>query len=529
MFEVIARSSNIESTPPPVLGLNTTDPATMLDPQYARKMLNFFPGEYSIKVREGYSQWVTGLPSAIETLIPYVKLDGTQHLFAATSDGLFNVTTSGTLVSLSLVALIPITEGRCSYTQFTNLAGNYLIICNDSTDVLYIYDGTTWTTSSYHATPTVLGQFSVNPQNLVSVAVHMRRLWFIEKNTLTAHYLPVDAITGTLAPFYLGSVFKKGGKLKAIFTWSTDSGEGMDDLIIFQSSEGELAAYRGTDPSSADTWTLDTAIYVAPPRTDRSPVSVGGDVWLLTSFGVLPVSTIAGSGGKALSQDLSKSRKIAKSITSELTARGQNANWEAHVHPDRQALFVLFPEATHPAVQFVMNLQTGAWTQYDMPMHTAVMLGDTLYFGDNAGTVYKWGGIYRDNIALDASSWDPIEAHFEAAYTDLGNRGQNKHYNLVRLLWVSHQHPTYVVSLSTDYYQNAAFYTWAYPPLQEEGDLWDDGLWGDAVWTAAPTARYRWDGVEGLGYTASLMLRIKTKRYVELAGIDWAYAIGASL
>ena len=52
----------------------------------------------------------------------------------------------------------------------------------------------------------------------------------------------------------LSSVMHFGGKLTAMATWTIDAVYGVDDNLVLISDKGEVAVYRGTDPTSASTW-----------------------------------------------------------------------------------------------------------------------------------------------------------------------------------------------------------------------------------------------------------------------------------
>jgi hypothetical protein len=42
----------------------------------------------------------------------------------------------------------------------------------------------------------------------------------------------------------------------AMADWSIDAGIGIDDYAAFISDQGEVALYKGSDPTSATTWAL---------------------------------------------------------------------------------------------------------------------------------------------------------------------------------------------------------------------------------------------------------------------------------
>ena len=56
--------------------------------------------------------------------------------------------------------------------------------------------------------------------------------------------------------FPLGQIFKMGGFLVQMATWTIDNVSGMDDYAAFITSEGEVAIYQGYDPTQQSTWSL---------------------------------------------------------------------------------------------------------------------------------------------------------------------------------------------------------------------------------------------------------------------------------
>ena len=64
------------------------------------------------------------------------------------------------------------------------------------------------------------------------------------------------SVGGAAQVLDLSSIAKYGGHLVDLDTWTIDAGYGVDDNLVFITSNGEVIVYRGTDPSSAATWAL---------------------------------------------------------------------------------------------------------------------------------------------------------------------------------------------------------------------------------------------------------------------------------
>src|SRR6056297_1437704 len=131
---------------------------------------------------------------------------------------------------------------------------------------------------------------NVATADLSQVWLFKERLFFVEKGTTSAWYLPVESIGGAATEIDLGSVFSKGGNLLFGARWSLDSGAGLDDVCLFVSDRGEVAVYEGTDPSSADTWRLAGVYEIGDPVNKHGFFKAGGDLAILTKDGIIPVS-----------------------------------------------------------------------------------------------------------------------------------------------------------------------------------------------------------------------------------------------
>ena len=130
----------------------------------------------------------------------------------------------------------------------------------------------------------------VTTSSLTQVWLHKARLFFVEKDSLSAWYLPAAQIGGAASELDLGAIFKKGGTLTFGASWSLDSGAGLDDVCVFVTSNGEIAVYEGDDPSSAADWRLAGVYEISRPLNKHAFFKAGGDLAILTEDGIIPVS-----------------------------------------------------------------------------------------------------------------------------------------------------------------------------------------------------------------------------------------------
>lgn len=542
------RSSQIISVPAPTKGLNDTDSLANMDPMYAVSLLNLFPNNRSLQTRNGYTQWTSSLPSSAKTLLSFSGKSGGLGLFAATDSGMYNISTVN---SSSLVTAL--TNGRGSYVNYSNIAGQYMVFVN-GVDPGKLYDGATWINFTTVVTPVNPGEVSgADMATMIYVHAHKKRLWFVQKNTATAWYLPTDSVGGALTPFYLGGVFLKGGSLTGIMTWSVDAGDGLDDILIFQSSSGEIAGYAGSDPNVATAFLLEAVYDIGASITDRTHTDLGGELLLLTVQGLFPISKIIGGQQLIGAGDSSLTKNISRTLNEIVVSRASSVNWELMNIPSLQALFLNIPNiADNGAQQFVMNTLTGAWTRYDLPALTVGIFNGTLFFSDQVSNIWFLDPeSHLDGVNLLGLNGAYIQSWVQPAHNYFQLLGTNKLFGLIRPLIRSTYYPAITYNIGTDFQPNSPELlpvpsygpllvdtwdqgTWDIsiwnapaPPLSSIG--WDIAIWDTDIWSPPSDTQYQWLGAVGMGYSASLALRFSTNVSTELIAIDWTFTPGASL
>ena len=78
----------------------------------------------------------------------------------------------------------------------------------------------------------------------------MNRLWFADSANLAVYYLPLQQKTGEVKVLPLNAMFKRGGSIRAMYTWTIDGGMGLDDQLVIFSTNGECVIYGGIDPDA---------------------------------------------------------------------------------------------------------------------------------------------------------------------------------------------------------------------------------------------------------------------------------------
>ena len=124
----------------PVGGWNARDSIAAMGPEDAVYLTNWWPTTTDLMVRQGTDNHATGLPSLVETIMPYISASGTKKLFAASGSGIYDVSSAGAVGAASVSGL---TSAQFQYVQFSTTAGNYLY-CVNGADKPQLYTGAAW-------------------------------------------------------------------------------------------------------------------------------------------------------------------------------------------------------------------------------------------------------------------------------------------------------------------------------------------------------------------------------------------------
>lgn len=316
----------------------------------------------------------------------------------------------------------------------------------------------------------------VTTSTLRHVWGYRNRQWFVEKNTMKAWYLPVDSVGGAAASVNLAGVFQKGGSLILGATWSMDSGDGLDDKIVFISSEGEYAIYQG-DPASASTWSIVGRYDGSPPlgRNQNGTMRAGADLLILTESGIIPLSAIIAKDPAALGL-AAVTAAIAPDWISEAASR-KGLPWEIIKWPSRSMAIVNCPitSTSQSKISFVVNIETGAWCKYTgWDTRCLTLHDDYVYFGTNSGTVLQAEITGADSGALYYSTYVGHMDH-------LGAIGYIKTIKQARGTFRTLNDFIPKISVSTDYVVSLPTAPNAGNPTASPAE-WDVGLWDVAKW-----------------------------------------------
>jgi hypothetical protein len=482
--------------PAPNGGWNARDALSAMPPNDALVLDNFIPDAIGVRLRSGYEEHATGLNNYVLTLMQYSGPTA-DELFAATADKVYDVTAAGAAVEV----LSGKTNGEWQHTMFATTGGNYLIACNGE-DTAQTYDGSSWADLAVN---------NVSEAVLIGVTAHKSRLWFIEKESLSAWHLGVAAIAGDATEFPVGPLCKLGGYLLAVASWSRDGGSGLDDYLVFITNKGEALVYQGTDPTNASTWALVGVFRVPEPIGRRCVVGLGGDLGVLTSQGLLPFSGILALSS-AGSAKLAATDKISKAFDEAYEGSSTHFGWQVIEYPHERLLIINVPIVENSGVhQYVMNTQNGSWCRWRaINANCWGMLGDDMYFGGDE-VVYKMDGsrFNDDGVEIDALSI--------SAFNNLGGNN-NKAVTQVRPMFTAAAGYSPSIGLRVDYSNGP--YTLTASASETGGSAWGEAEWGVAEWATGIINQAKWRSVSGFGSTFSFVLSVSTQEQFRFDSVD---------
>ena len=471
------------SLPSPIGGWNARDALSEMPQIDAVTLVNWFPSTTSVNLRNGYSKWSTGYPSAVNTILAY-QGGATSKLFGISGNSIYNATAGGAVGAAEVTGL---TNAKWQYVNIATPGGNFIWMCNGA-DAPYTYDGTTW------ANPALTG---VTATSLVNVNLHKNRLWAIETGTLKAWYLPVQSIAGAFQALDLSSFCNRGGYLMAMATWTVDAGYGVDDMAVFITSEGEVLVYRGTDPSSATTWALVGVWWIGSPVGRRCFVKYAGDVLIICEDGVYPLSGALQSS--RVQPEVALSHKIQYAVSQAVSQYGSNFGWQLLPFPGANMLILNVPvQDGNNQEQYVMNTITKSWCQFSgWNANCWELYGNSPYFGGTNYIGMAWSG------TTDAGS--AINANALQAFSYFGNRAQLKRWTMMRPIFMVTGSPSLYANVNVDF--DTADTTAALANSSAAGALWDVALWDGATWSGSQILK-DWQGATGIGYCAAPRVKI---------------------
>lgn len=453
--------------PPPVEGLRADQARAAMSPSAALVLDNWLPYPNRIEMRAGSAAHVTGFGSAVKGLFTW-NGPSSSKLFATCDNGVFDATSAGAVGAAATAWTNGVTQG----VNLATGAGSYLLLVN-GTDSLKHYNGTTWTSVATFG--------SLTSSNISALEVYKQRLFFLEKNSMNLWYLPTNSISGSATSFPLGAIFRRGGNLAAIATWTVDSGTGPDDLLAVASSEGEVAIFAGTDPSTLATWSYRGVYFLGRPLGGaRSLYKNGGSLLFLCENGLYPVARALQSS--VIDKQLALTDSVQALFTSYAALAPTSSYWAMIAQPDIPALIVNIP-GVGGGRQLVMNNQSRRWCTFSgWDANCFARMGSSLYYGDADSVVQALTGAADQGSAVVATAlW---------AYSTLGPR--KAQIVEIQPIFQAEGAFNYTIGVDNDF-ANAPSSTLIPNPAASIA-VWGTAVWGAAQWSG-PVTTSEWQTV----------------------------------
>jgi len=499
-----AQVAQLAVIPAPTGGLNYRDPIAAMSPQDALVLTNMIPRQQGCELRKGYQAYATAVTVAsvaqpVESVFGYTAPNPANNkVFMATNGKIYDVTSGGAPVVA--VASTGSTDNEWWTTQFSTAADTFLLAVSPGAGY--------WTYSTTSGWVNRTSTTTNMTTAVRTVAVWKRRVWFTFQNDSNVYYMDnVDAVTGTVTSFPMGSILRNGGYVSALFNWTIDAGFSVDDYLVAIGTEGDVGVWEGTDPTSATTFQLKGAWYVGRvPRHGRYFTPFGGDVMIVSELGLVPMSRLI-SGQYTQDQQVGPASKI-QSVFAPLVRQLINEKyWDVFVVPGSEVLVIKLPAQAGTYQQFAMNVITGAWCDFaGIPMRSAAVIGSQLYFGTTDGLTCK--GLYGNLDGVDSvgAGGNYVEGEMQTSFQAFGTPAQLKKFGMVRPVFIATAAPSVKLIVNTQFQFNSVGGSPFFAGTNNA--IWDTSLWNYAVWVGQNTYQ-SWYGSSGLGYYGSLRMKVR--------------------
>ncbi|TXH18611.1 MAG: hypothetical protein E6R03_01815 [Hyphomicrobiaceae bacterium] len=308
------------------------------------------------------------------------------------------------------------TQAECAGQTFTrafdgNAMAAYIssqVVIADGLDDPLLYNGTAFQLAVFTVTT------GASPDAFDGVIAHHDRLYFWKTNgVLEFYYGDVGAVSGPLTRFPLDRLGNITGGIQSMMSLTMNAGVDTNDALAIITTTGDVVIYEGLDPGDSTLWQLSTRLKVAPPVSRFGMTRVGGDVWMMTTKGVVSMQETIARGVLSLVNEVS--RPISEEIL-DLVAEGP-AEWQLHTAADGSQIIINYFSATRQR-QFIWHTDSRAWSTAGIDarrLHNLVLSTD---FTSGAG---RLGSLIRTKTGSEQiamvwwSSWFKLGRHGHVA------------------------------------------------------------------------------------------------------------------
>ena len=472
-----------------------------MDPRFAVVMDNYFPDGTRVRLRNGCENHATGFTAPVET-VHAPAFGNSTRLVAFSGPSVYDVTGGGAIGA-------PLATGFTNSQWFGVNAGpkgGERALYTNGVDAAQSWDGTTWAAAGF-----------TGPTKPIGAHVAHKRFWTIENGTGEVWYSPLEAVTGALTKFDIGSVHPEGGELIAVNSVTVDGGEGPDDLTAFLMRSGALILYAGTDPADSANWSLRGVYKTGNPIGRNCLVPYDDDLIVITDTGFQSVLGFTAPGRLS---GVTISDNISLAVSDASQDYEQNFGWCGIYNPhDRQLIFNI-PRTTNLVTdQYVMNTVSSVRPWGRFKGWNAICFAtreNRLYFGTN-------NTVKRGNAGgIDVNQ--PIVGRVQTAWNYFELPGISKGFTQFRPHIRSNSAISLGLGLGTDF-KDPVIRDVGITTSQVAGQ-WNTAIWNQSTWATGTISSNDWRGAGNSGYNASVAYETSTRGVVvELLATDIQFEI----
>lgn len=439
-----------------------------------------------------------------------------QTINTITRGGTGNLTATVTTASAhGLVTGNQVTVTGAIPTEYN---GTYRITVTSGTTFTYTMASAPATDATTVGTYLPTGITGIDSSRFININLYKNRLWFVEKDSMSAWYLETDSLAGAAAEINLGGVASNGGYLQAMGTWTIDAGQGVDDYAVFVSSMGETMVYAGLDPTDPNNWALRGVWQIGQTFNRRCFFKFAGDLLLITKDGLVPLAGALQSS--RLDPRINLTDKIFWAVSQATDAYSTNFGWQINYYANQNMLILNIPTNSGQE-QYVMHTITKSWAKFTgINAKCWEIHNDQMFFGSN-GFVGRFWDTYSDGGTN-------INGTVQQAYSYFESRGQLKRFTMIRPIFqTSGGIPTIVANVNIDFVTQDVTGTVTFNPATVVAGVWDASTWDNAAWGGGLEVNKVWQGVNGIGYSAGIYMKVASQRIeVRWASTDYVMERG---
>lgn len=356
-----------------------------------------------------------------------------------------------------------------------------------------------------------------NQDRIHIVLTHQNRVWFADRDNLAVYYLPIQQKSGALKQLPLNAYFKRGGTVRAVYTWSIDGGNGLDDKLVVFSSNNECAIYSGTDPDTD--FELKGVFRFDSPMSKHCVVNYGGELHVLISTGLVPLSTLI----RAESEKLGNSDRGVVSAFQSVAEKYRDRNGWAVIldHSSGRMICNMPLGAANRYKQMVRKMPTTFYASWSaLPSRCWQWIDSRLYIGTDDGRVLEVSPRYlNDDGQAIRVDMQPSWSNFKTpAWKD---------FKMIRPYITTDGEPKPFVDVKVDYDGS--------PPtnqpdvsFSQAGADWETGTWDEDYWAGGDIVVAAWNGVASAGNVgAPRLVAYINNCHFGVSGFDVLYERGS--